>query len=119
MFPHHQIINKTSPTDTKISSQNESNQNINNNNHDVQVKELYEKAVEAIQNGDNKKAYPYLKQLNELHKTEEGMLLQGYVAALLGDIEIAIEAYEYCYEKGHQLEYISQNCQMKLVLLIS
>lgn len=95
----------TSPTDPKISSPKESNQNINNN--DVQVKEIYEKAIEAIQNGDNKKAYPYLKQLNEIHKTEEGMLLLGYVAASLGDTKIAIEAYDYCYEKGHKIEYVS------------
>lgn len=73
----------------------------------ARAEELYEKTREALNVGNNEAAYTYIKQCNELYRTDRGMLFQGYIAASLGDNEEAIEAYEYCYNNGFELEYIS------------
>lgn len=73
----------------------------------ARAEELYNKTLEAMKVGNNEDAYRYIKQCNEIYTTTQSMLFQGYLAASLDETEAAIEAYEYCYSKDFQTEYVS------------
>lgn len=74
----------------------------------ARAEELYNKALESIKAGNKEEAYKYIKQCNEIYVTDQSMFLQGWVAFyLLDDIEVAIKAYEYCYNKEYKLDHVS------------
>ncbi len=72
----------------------------------AQADELYHKTLDAMKDVNYEEAYKYIKQCNEIYMSEQSMLLQGYIADYLNKTEVAIAAYEYCYEQNFNTEYV-------------
>ena len=72
----------------------------------ARAEELYNKSMEALKMGRKEEAYNLIKQCNSIYQTSQGMLQQGYIASINGDVDAAINAYEYCCEQNYQMEYV-------------
>jgi S1-C subfamily serine protease len=71
----------------------------------ARAEELYNKSLEALKIGNREEAYNLIKQCNSIYQTNQGMLQQGYIATIVGDVDTAIKAYEYCCSQNYQTEY--------------